>query len=258
MGIFETPDEPKNVDDNTFWEHVVPRKVEQGKPFVTHKSHVDFSPHEIVAAEMLGLRTPKEEETKTSPVVVIDLLDEVNSDDEGEEFDDLSVQTVKTVQSRDSAVSAASNNTVTESVADDVNDLIAVGGMEIQSGFVSPRRKLSKKEDQKNSLKKLGNVQRCKINMQCTHNQFVEGRKKLKDIATERMKEREKEQRKIELIWDAVHFFKKKMKKNTLALNEILEKYDEERNVHVKDWEIDYEDSRTLFNEDPYLKGELF
>ena len=48
------------------------------------------------------------------------------------------------------------------------------------------------------------------------------------------------------------------MKKNTLALNEILEKYDEERNVHVKDWEIDYEDSRTLFNEDPYLKGELF
>ena len=67
-----------------------------------------------------------------------------------------------------------------------------------------------------------------------------------------------KEQRKIELSWDAVHFSKKKMKKNTLALNEILEKYDKERNVHVKDWEIDYEDSRTLFNEDQYLKGELF
>jgi len=59
-------------------------------------------------------------------------------------------------------------------------------------------------------------------------------------------------------IWDAVHFFKKKMKKNTLALNEILEKYDKERDANVEDWEIDYEDSRTLFNEDQYLKGELF
>ena len=217
---------------------------------------MEFSPHEIVAAEMLGLRTPKEEQTKTSPVGAIELSDE--DDDEGANLDDLSVETVKTVQSLDSAVSAASNNTVSESVADDVNDLIAVGGMEIQNGFDSSTRKLNKKEDQNNSLKKLGNVQRCKINMQCTHNQFVEGRKKLKDVAAERGKEREKEQRKIELIWDAVHFFKKKMKKNTLALNEILEKYDKERDVNVKDWEIDYEDSRTLFNEDQYLKGELF
>ena len=44
---------------------------------------------------------------------MIELLDEVNSDDEGEELDDLSVQTFKTVQSGGSAVSATSNNSIT-------------------------------------------------------------------------------------------------------------------------------------------------
>ena len=71
-------------------------------------------------------------------------------------------------------------------------------------------------------MKRLGNVKRCKLNKQCTHNQFVEGQKKLKNVAVERNKEREKERRKMQLIWDAVAFFKGKMKLNTLALNEIL------------------------------------
>ena len=74
-------------------------------------------------------------------------------------------------------------------------------------------------------------------------------------MAVERNKEREKERRKMQLIWDAVAFFKGKMKLNTLALNEILAKYAVVRDVNMKDWEIDYDDSLTLFDEEQYLEG---
>ncbi len=64
--------------------------------------------------------------------------------------------------------------------------------------------------------------------------------KEIKNIAAERLKERKKEKRKIQLIWDAIQFFKEKMENNTLALNEILEKYEKENNFRVKDWEGEY------------------
>ena len=171
------------------------------------------------------------------------------------ELDDLSVETTKTAQSVCSNATGMSHISTTNTITEALNDLVAVGGTEVQDAFDSPPCKLSKKEDQEKALKRLGNVKRCKLNKQCTYNQFVEGQKKLLNVAAERNKERDKEKRKMQLIWDAVAFFKGKMKLNGLALNEILEKYAEMRDVKMKDWEIEYDESLTLFDEEQYLAG---
>ena len=139
MGIFKTPNTQRDINDKTFWEHVVPRKVEKAKPFVTHKSHVGLTHHEVVAAEMLGLRSPKVDSPKTSPSSVID-LSVVNDDlyNAGKELDDLSVQTTKTVQSVCSNATGMTNMSTTNSITEDLNDLVAVGGTEVQDAFDSP------------------------------------------------------------------------------------------------------------------------
>ena len=81
------------------------------------------------------------------------------------------------------------NMSTTNIITEDLNDLVAVGGTEVQDAFDSPPHKLSKKEDQEKALKRLGNVKRCKLNKQCTYNQFVEGQKKLKNVAVKQNKE---------------------------------------------------------------------
>lgn len=106
-------------------------------------------------------------------------------------------------------------------------------------------------------MKKLGNVTRYKLEPRCCKDQFVEGLLKLKDVCSDRMKERKKERRKMELIWDAVNYFKKKMETNKLALNEVLADYDRERSLEEKEWEEDYRDSIRMFDEDQYLEGRL-
>ena len=60
----------------------------------------------------------------------------------------------------------------------------------------------------------------------------------------------------MELIWDAVNFFKKKMRSNRESLNAVLEAYEHEKQIDSKEWEIVYNESLTLFDEERYLRGE--
>ena len=46
----------------------------------------------------------------------------------------------------------------------------------------------------------------------------------------------------MELIWDAVNFFKKKMRSNRESLNTVLEAYEHEKQIDSKEWEVDYDE----------------
>ena len=44
----------------------------------------------------------------------------------------------------------------------------------------------------------------------------------------------------MELIWDAVNFFKKKMTSNRESLNAVLEAYEHKKQIDSKEWEVVY------------------
>ena len=60
----------------------------------------------------------------------------------------------------------------------------------------------------------------------------------------------------MELIWDAVNFFKKKMTSNRESLNAVLEAYEHKKQIDSKEWEVVYGKSLKLFDEERYLCGE--
>ena len=183
---------------------------------------------------------------------------DINGDDDNNEgFDDLSVETTRTVRSVESVNSNATVESVAGKVTSEMEDMMVIVGTEIPMASDTTERKLQKKDDQIAALKKLGNIARYPLDPKCCKDQFDAGRKKLKNIAKDRAKEREKEQRKMELIWDSVTFFKKKMQINRMSLREVLAKYEEDKNIEKKEWRTEYEKSITIFDEENYLRGQF-
>ena len=62
-------------------------------------------------------------------------------------------------------------------------------------------------------MKKIGNVARYPSDREALRDRELVGREKLKDIISDRGEQRSKEERKIQLIYDAVKFYKGTMKK---------------------------------------------
>mmetsp|Transcript_11861 Transcript_11861/g.19232 ORF Transcript_11861/g.19232 Transcript_11861/m.19232 type:complete len:159 (-) Transcript_11861:117-593(-) len=74
----------------------------------------------------------------------------------------------------------------------------------------SPPEKLSTIQAQEKALKKMGNISRYTMNMECTKDISEVGRTALEDVVEEREKELAAEEKRLSIIYDAVSFYKKK------------------------------------------------
>ena len=73
----------------------------------------------------------------------------------------------------------------------------------------------------------------------------------------ERKAEIKKENKKLELIYDSVNHFKKKMKANVVQLDKVINETIDEGPREEEDWSITLRGLRETFNEQAYLDTNL-
>lgn len=95
------------------------------------------------------------------------------------------------------------------------------------------------------------------MNLECLKNQFVVGTNKLSDIVKERKEEIAKEEKKLELIYDSVKHFKKKMKANVVELETVIQETMNQGAREEEDWSISLRHLRESFDEQAYLNTNL-
>ncbi len=95
------------------------------------------------------------------------------------------------------------------------------------------------------------------MNLECLKDQFVVGTNKLADVVAERKVEIAKENKKLELIYDSVKHFKKKMKANVAQLETIIEETLDEGPRGEEDWAITMRCLRETFDEQAYISTNL-
>ena len=99
----------------------------------------------------------------------------------------------------------------------------------------------------------MGGVSRYPIDMRCLTNQFVVGDNKLVNVATERKEDIRKEKRKLEIIFDSVKYFKKKMEANIEEIKNVVEETEGNRPREQEGWSIAIENLRQAFDETDYI-----
>ena len=134
------------------------------------------------------------------------------------------------------------------------NDTTIVGDLDIVR---REEQKLNDKKDQEAALTRLGGVTRYKVNLACLKNQLVVGTEKLANVVAERKAEIKKENKKLELIYDSVNHFKKKMKANVVQLDKVINETIDEGPREEEDWSITLRRLRETFNEQAYLDTNL-
>ena len=134
------------------------------------------------------------------------------------------------------------------------NDTDIVGNLDIVR---QEEKKLKEKKEQEAALTRLGGVTRYKVNLECLKNQFVVGTNKLANVVAERKVEIAKENKKLELIYDAVNHFKKKMKVNVAQLDTIIEETMDEGPREEEDWSMTLRSLRETFDEQAYQNTNL-
>lgn len=107
---------------------------------------------------------------------------------------------------------------------------------------------------QERALKRMGNISRYGMNMECTRDYFEVGRTELENVVQEREKELADEEKRLSIIYDAVSFYKKKMAAVIVELEEIMSS----RRVIVEcePWEIELNNAISIFDKDKYMSGE--
>ena len=109
---------------------------------------------------------------------------------------------------------------------------------------------------QETALKKMGNIARYKMNMECTKEFFEVGRTQLKNVVQERENKIAAEKTRLEIIYDAVAFYKKKMAAVIVELEEVLSRSVPPRIVECEPWEIEIKGAMSMFDKDKYMNGE--
>ena len=79
----------------------------------------------------------------------------------------------------------------------------------------------------------------------------------LKNIVEDRGKERDMEQKKIELIYDAVRYHKTNMARIAKEIRDTIELDKQPGVVNDAEWERELGDLMTEFNEEEYLRAEI-
>ena len=115
--------------------------------------------------------------------------------------------------------------------------------------------KLKTKSDQVEALKKLGNVARCPFNREALKDPFAVGKGKLKNIERDRVTELAKEQRRLDIIYNSVTYFKQKAAKNLAELRSINERVWAGNRRELEQCEIDIHREIELFDYQAYLQG---
>ena len=103
-------------------------------------------------------------------------------------------------------------------------------------------------------MKKMGNIPRYAMNMDCTKDIFKVGCTALEDVVEEREKEIAAEEKRLSIIYDAVSFYRKKM----AAVVDELDKVMSRRRVPVEcdPWEIELNNAISIFDKDKYMNGD--
>jgi len=114
---------------------------------------------------------------------------------------------------------------------------------------------LKKKSDQVEVLQKLGNVARCPFNRAALKDPFAVGKEKLKNVERDRVTELAKEQRRLDVIYNSVTYFKKKAAKNLAELRSINERIEAGQRRELEQCEVDIRREIEMFDYQAYLKG---
>jgi hypothetical protein len=247
------------LNDNSFWVHIIERKVRKGNEKDRKKECVEMSHHERVALEILtnkpAVDLPSTNEDELDAEDDNDCVR--NFGDEDSLCDDLSARTHHSLASWESVRieeedEGGDGNDLTLLLGE--NDTTIVGDLDIVR---REEQKLNDKKDQEAALTRLGGVTRYKVNLSCLKNQFVVGAEKLVNVVAERKAEITKENKKLELIYDSVNHFKKKMKANVVQLDKVINETIDEGPREEEDWSITLRRLRETFNEQAYLDTNL-
>ena len=138
-----------------------------------------------------------------------------------------------------------------------MDDVLLIAGGNVESSVEEHREEstpLITESDQCEALKKLGNVARYELDQNALYDRFEVGAEMLKNIVEERGKERDLEQKKIELIYDAVRYHKKNMARIAQEIRDTIKLDNQSGEVDDSDWERELGDLLTEFNDEEYLK----
>ena len=216
VSVFESTETRSVVDDNTFWKFVVPQKVVHWRrekrtkenQFVAETDHERKALEMLMDKSMIEWRDGVEETSHNTPGPVSGGVTDAAS-----VCDDLSYRSAgssdgSAVDKRDH-VEFEERNDVADLMAigmDDMMVLIAPDG-EDRLPNASCDQPLTTVEAQEITLKKLGNVQRYKMNPACKDDVFKSGREKLLSVVQDCEHEMEKMRKTHALIYDSVRFF---------------------------------------------------
>ena len=93
------------------------------------------------------------------------------------------------------------------------------------------------------------------MNMECSKDYFDVGRHELKNVVAERKKELASEERRLEIIYDAVDFFKKKMTRYMAELDEIMALSKSDTIVESEPQELELAEAIKDFDVEKYING---
>ena len=143
-----------------------------------------------------------------------------NGQDHHEPSDDAFAGSVQTVNLVGTAANVFEDLTdgddhVLGMIADAEELEIDIEGVE---GIGQKQKRLEKKSDQEKALKKLGGVSKYKLDHEGLRDTFEVVRKLLKNVVTEKKKEIEKDKKNLQIIYNIVKHFKRKMMRNRQEL----------------------------------------
>ena len=234
VNVIKLADTECRVSDNTFWEHVVaPAKKSANKQRHVDKKDVALTDHDVKVLEVFMDR----------PTIEAPNNEQI--------FDDLSVTSVQTNHSRRS-VTSVDSAIAADALAAEMDDMmVQLADDTIDTQVDEQEKPLSTVKLQEKALKKLGNVRRYKLDRKCIDDQFDIGREKLKNIVVERGKQIAIEERKLELIYDAVAHYKTKMAAVLVELDEVMNRTTRRE---LQPWESTILAARKQFDEAAYMR----
>lgn len=149
-------------------------------------------------------------------------------------------------------------------LGEDVEDDVELHGVasvlaniaEAHAKQAEAEKKLTKKKDQELALKKLSNVARYKLNMNCINDQFRSGRKELKNVVEDRRKELAKEERKHNIIYQSVAHYKRCMEVTMAELDDIIKSVELKQRRKLSDWEIENDNEIKAFDVEEFMRQE--
>ena len=105
-------------------------------------------------------------------------------------------------------------------------------------------------------MKKLGNVSRYKLDKNCLLDYFKVGRAKLENVVQERKTEIAKEKRRLELLYDAVKFYRTKMSATMAELKVVMADKNNRVLRDTQEWEDKADMAMEEFDIDAFKNGD--